>query len=145
MRWMTFVILTSSVFCGVFNETAFAADEDWRIQRLNERYEDFFSHRKWEKEFEKMREAAYRDVLVQREKWDKQMDIDREQFIKNRPPPPNLDAAYREWAEQQRKYAKEYEHWQQQYVDLKDRIERLEKTAKKIPENVEYDLDNRYQ
>ena len=142
---MTFVILTSSVFCGVCHSTAFASDEDWRIKRLNERYEDFFAHRRHEKEFEKMREKAYREVIALREKWDEQMDVARRNFIKNRPPPPNLDAAYREWAADEKKYQKEYDHWQQQYVDLKDRIERLEKTAKKIPENLEYDLDNRYQ
>ena len=92
-----------------------------------------------------MREKAYREVIALREKWDEQMDVARRNFIKNRPPPPNLDAAYREWAADEKKYQKEYDHWQQQYVDLKDRIERLEKTAKKIPENLEYDLDNRYQ
>jgi hypothetical protein len=121
-----------------------STDEDWRVRRLNERYDDFFAHAKREREFDKEREAGAGEVKKADTQWDREMAAAAREFIKNRPPPPNLDAAYHEWESEQKKYAQQHEADREQYVRVKDRIERLEKTSKKIPANLEYGLDNLY-
>lgn len=144
MRWLSLFTSVSLVICGVFSPQTRASDEDWRVKRLNERYDDFFARRKQIEEYDAKREAGAAEVEKENTKWDEKMDKAREQFIASRPPPPNLDAAYQEWAKEQEKFEREHEQARDSYVSVEKRVESLEKTAKKIPEDLEYDLDNTY-
>lgn len=144
MRGIGRLSLATLVFCGVFAPSAHAAEEDWRVQRLNARYEDFFARRKRAQEYDERREAGAGEVKTERQKWDQEMKKAREHFIATRPPPPNLDAAYLEWAKQKEKESQEHNQARKQYVDVQNRIEKLEESAKKIPEDLEYNLDNEY-
>jgi lipopolysaccharide biosynthesis regulator YciM len=120
---------------------AFALEEDWRVQRLNERFEDFYSRLRVEEEFAEKRQAAAKDVEKQRKDWNKEMEAARMDYIKNKPKPPDVGPAVKEWSEHEEKSVKEREIARRHYVDVKNHIEILERSAKKIDENKEYDLE----
>lgn|GEM_PF-6883907 len=144
MRGLALLASVSLVICGVFSPQVRASDEDWRVKRLNERYDDFFARRKQLDEFEARREAGATEVEKGNAKWDQQMNNAREKFVESRPPPPNLDAAYQQWADEQKKFEREHEQAREEYISVESRVQKLEKSAKKIPEDLEYDLDNTY-
>lgn len=144
MHTLAFFTLLAIGIGAVVSPQVRASDEDWRVKRLNERYDDFFARRKQLEEYEAKREAGASEVEKENAKWDEKMNKAREQFIASRPPPPNLDGAYQEWVKEQEKFQREHEQAREHYVSVEQRVENLEKSAKKIPEDLEYDLDNTY-
>jgi chromosome segregation ATPase len=136
MRWILLILV------GLAVESAIGAEEDWRVQRLNDRYNDFFQRRREEQAYDDHRQAAANEVKKERQQWDKEMAQAREEFIRSKPPPPNLEGAYKEWAAEKAKQEAEYKAARTEYTEIKNRVEKLEQTAKHIPGDVEYDLNN---
>ena len=121
---------------------AFASEEDWRVHRLNARYDDFFAREKQEEAYDERREAGAREVTRERQEWDKKMSIARLEFIRSKPPPPDLGPAYREWAAEVKKQNQQYEQSRLRYVETQNYIKKLEAKAKHIPGRLEYDLQD---
>jgi len=132
--WRFLLILTVSF-------PVFALEEDWRVQRLNERYDDFFAHLRAEEAYAQKRQAAGAEVEKERKVWAKEMDAARLAYIKAKKAPPDERPAYREWALEDQKWHSQQETARRHYVEIENRIERLKKSAKRIPEDREYDLD----
>ncbi len=120
--------------------TAFGLEEDWRVQLLNERYQDFFNRLKEKEAYDRVREAGAKDLVKERRDWSREMDVARRDYIRNRKAPPDDGPGFREWAAAQKQWLKEHDMARIHYVEIENRIHLLERSAKKIPENVEYDL-----
>lgn len=118
-----------------------ADEEDWRLNRLNERYEDFYAHRKSDATYDLVRKAGAQEVSQQRQKWDAEMSRARADFVRNRKPPPDAGPFLREWSAEHDRADREEEASRRQYVEVVNRIERLERKGKHIPGYVEYDLE----
>jgi hypothetical protein len=125
----------------LFGLPTFALDEDWRVQTLDMRYEDFFNRLKQEKVYDDHREAGAIEVHDQRESWEQQMNRAREAYSRERKAPPDMHKAFAEWSEAQEIWVRKREKAREEYVQVKNHILQLQEHAKKIPGNLEYDLD----
>ena len=125
----------------LLGHSAIALEEDWRVQVLNLQYDDFFNRLKQEKAYEDRRDAGVPELHMQQNQWDEQVEKARLVYIKNKKAPPDTTAPHREWLAEQNAWDSQKETARQHYVEVKHRIERLMAHAKKIPENLEYDLE----
>jgi hypothetical protein len=120
---------------------AFGSEEDWRLQRFNQRYEDFFARLKREQAFDERREAGAKVAKEQRLEWQNKMLAARNEYIRSRKAPPDMAPAYKQWALDQQRWATEHEIARKRYVEIENQIRDLEKRLKKSLENAEYELD----
>jgi hypothetical protein len=140
--WRFLVPFLAVIFVGSAASVSLAeSDEDWRIQRLNERYDDFFARRKADAAYNRERQVGSSEVKKERQKWDSEMNRARVDFIVHRPPPADLGPALTEWNKEHDRQEQEAQHAERRYSDFQHRLEMIEAKAKHIPDNVEYNLE----
>lgn len=112
------------------------------MQRLNERYSDFFARRHELQVYESKREAAGVEVTRVNTQEERAKKAEAQAYARRPKPPADTGPALRAWDVDNGKWARQREEARREYVEVQNHVRRMEKTAKKIPENLEYDLQN---
>lgn len=111
------------------------------VERINERYDDFFRRQHEIERRDVEREKDAQDIKKVRAQHDQEMEKAREQYVKSRKQTvvdPHLEQA---WNEEQKMWKKKNQEARNCYVRTRDEVETIEKKGRRIPENKEYDLD----
>jgi hypothetical protein len=112
------------------------------VERINERYDDFFRARKSREEREKRREAAKINVRERRLARQHKLELARREFVKNRHPKPD-DSHRQAWFDAQLKEReRKMEARRRCYVQNKNEAEQILKRGRAIPGLLEYDLED---
>lgn len=125
----------------IFGPFVWSSDEDWRVQLHNDRYEDFFKRHKEDEAYDERREAGAAEVTAERERWNKEQELARQSFVKDRKPPLDSTPAYKEWEQEITNWYERLALAEKRYSTVEREIKKLQDSAKKIPENVEYDIE----
>lgn len=131
------VLLFMTLVAGV----AKASEESWRLERMSERYEDFFKRLKDIESYNDHREAGAEEVVKERRAWVQKMETARQDYVNNKKAPPDQTAAHNAWLAEQEKWHKDHETGREQYVEVKNHVELIQRSSKRIPEDVEYDIE----
>lgn len=110
------------------------------LQDLNQRYEDFFVHESEEQRWQRQFRVGAEEVKRERKQQIEVDESDRLEFIRNRKAEPSKTPLFRQWQSEQRMQAAEYEANRKQYVSTKGELNKIEQSARKIPEEKEYRL-----
>lgn len=110
------------------------------LERLNQKYQDYFTHQQKEKRFETQRRAGAKQAKAERAREEQAYERARKQFIKQRKAEPDPTPLRRAWEAEQRREAREYERARKAYRLKRQRIEKVEKSARQIPEEIESGL-----
>jgi DNA repair exonuclease SbcCD ATPase subunit len=112
------------------------------VERLNQRYDDFFHRRqRLEQEYQE-RLAGAAEVARQRAALAEQHAKARADYVhthKVEKPDPRLET---HWLEEQKVLRQQEELTRQRYVDDRDAILKAEKRGRRIPPMLEFDLDD---
>ena len=119
-----------------------AAEEKQMVERINDRYDDFF-RRQHEIEAEReMRGREAGEIKKVRAKIREEHENARREYVKNRPPKRKEDPKLeQEWLEQERAWKEQNKMARNCLVRSKDELKAIEKKGRQIPEMKEYDLD----
>jgi hypothetical protein len=112
------------------------------VERINQRYDDFYRYRHDLEVRDEERRKGVADVHAKREIHEKEMERalrDYEVHVRPRPDTSKLEAAY--LAEQKQRDAR-LEAARECYVQQKEHALRLESHGRRIPEKLEYDIED---
>lgn len=112
-----------------------------KVERLNERYDDFFRYQRAKEEHEAKLERGVPEVKAMREIHEKELERAREAYVAKPKDPEREERLRLEWEKRQK--LREAEHVEARRCELLSRheAESAEKRGRKIPEMKEYDLD----
>jgi hypothetical protein len=133
-------------FSAVAEPNGITNDPEYKqmVERLNQRYQDYFIHEKDARRFETQREKGVAEVKKERTQEEKLQEKARLAYIQARRKTPDPTPNRLKWEGDQRREAKAAEREREAYVQKKSRISRLEKTARQIPVEVESGLIPNY-
>ncbi len=136
-----FVVL-ASFDASAQKNAAFREDNEYRLmlQRLTERYQDYFIHQTDQKRFEAQRIKGAEALKKKREQEIKAAEQSRQAYIKNRKAIPDDTPLRLKWENEQRQAAAELERNRTNYVLKKERTQKVERSARQIPPEVESGL-----
>ncbi|MCB0341127.1 MAG: hypothetical protein H6626_05440 [Pseudobdellovibrionaceae bacterium] len=109
-----------------------------QIRDLDDRYGDFYQRQMDLKRQRFELQQAADEQRRWREKLEKERDEARRQFVR---PKPVIQSA-KEFEQKKLQQEKEFEKARKQYVKNRDYVEKLKRTAKRIPEDAEVGLDS---
>lgn len=120
-----------------------ATDQETRqmVERINERYDDFYRRQREDEELAIKRDQAAKDINAIRLEQQKAMEKARETYVKERKleaPNPQWE---QEWNQQQQAWKEQNKMAGQRYVRERDFVESIERKGRMIPQMKEYDLD----
>lgn len=130
---------TATPVCG--DETSHA-EEKRRVERLNERYDDFYKRRSEMEANEELRERNADEIKKLRAQYAEGHEKARQEFVKNRKPKEKEDPRLeQEWLEQEQARKEMNKMARNCFVRSKEDLKAIEKKGRRIPEMKEYDLD----
>lgn len=124
--------------CG--DETS-AKEEKRMVERINDRYDDFFKRQHEIEAKQEMREKDSGDIKKFRAQQKETNEQARQEFVKNRKPrvvDPKLEE---HWLEQDKAWKEQNKVARNCYVRSKEAVKNVEKKGRRIPEMKEYGLD----
>lgn len=114
-----------------------------RLKYLNDRYAGFLKYMQEKQERDKDRQQADEAQRELRRAREKEREQAREEYVASRRSQKELQKrkqSRQEWLQEQIKFHQQQETERQEYVARRKVLERIEKQAKKIPEDVEVGL-----
>jgi len=111
------------------------------VDRINQRYDDFFRVQREREEREEQREAARGDIRKAERERQARLEEARQEYIRNRRPKPDTRAAELEWEQQQKEKAKVNEASRHCYVQNRAKGEAILKRGRAIPGMKEFDIE----
>lgn len=117
------------------------SDPEYRemLKDLNKRYEGFFVHEQNEKRWNSKRKSGIPRATQLRNIYKSQREKARKNFV--RKPPKNQEPARLRWEAQQKKIKLGREKLRQDFSKKRSEIEKVQSSARKIPENKEVGLE----
>lgn len=112
------------------------------VQQLKRRYDNFFERLKNEESRERLRLSGTKEIEAHRQMDRELKERARKKFISERKPHPDTTRAYQLQLEQEARDRKAYLERQKAYSKMMAEIEHLKNTAKKIPDVLEYQLQD---
>lgn len=121
-----------------------ATEEDVQpmVERINQRYDDFFRHQAKMEEEAEQREHKSEDVKRIRAEQRKQLEEARREYVKSHHKSGQDPHWEQEWNEQQKEIVEKQKLFRRRYVQRKQELEQAERHGRLIPENKEYDLED---
>lgn len=123
-------------------KSSISQDPEYRkmLEQLNRSYEGFFIHENEAKRWDRIRRSGASESKKKREKYEKEREKIRKGFV--RKPPPDMEPARLKWEAKQAKEEKERDKIRERYVKKRTEIEKVRESARKIPENKEFGLED---
>lgn len=118
-----------------------AAPKEGEVEKINERYEDFFRYRRYlEERLEKLEEGQGDRQAMLREHA-RRLEAARKMFVESEQAKPSDEPLRVKWEAEQRARELEREKLRLKHVAERDQLEAYRLRGRKIPEMKEYGLD----
>lgn len=134
--------LLSGISAGASQCEVDNADAKRTVERINERYDDFFRVQKAREEREKRMESSKENLREKRLARERELEIARLEFVKNRRPKPDDSHLQAQFEAQMKARNQKIEAMRQCYVRNKNAAEQILKRGRAIPGLIEYDLED---
>ena len=112
------------------------------IQRLNERYDDFFKHQREQEEWDQRRDVGREKIKEVREAHKEQLERAREEYVQSRRAKPDDKAAYQKWLANEAAWKEKLDVARRKLVEKRNTVEDLRRRGRSIPPLKEYDLED---
>lgn len=112
------------------------------VERINQRYDDFFRRQRLLQEIDATREREAELIKLQRQKERQANELARQEYVKSRKkviPDPRWE---REWEEQQKAWIEQIKLAGRRYSQKKQYLEDVESKGRRIPGKIEYQIED---
>jgi hypothetical protein len=133
------VSLLRPLQCGA---EATDSDERAMVERINERYDDFFRRQSELDELNAKREREAQEIKKVRSEHEKEVEEARRLYVLSRRKAVEDPRLEQQWEEQQKQAKQEMDQDRRRYVKEKKTVEDIVRRGRHIDENKEYDIED---
>ena len=110
------------------------------VGNINQRYDDFFRRLREVDEREQMRESEASEIKRLRQQHAEQVEAARSDYVKSRKKQVIDPKLEQDWNHQEEQWVEQNKMARHRFVMKKQELENVLKRGRRIPENLEYDL-----
>ncbi len=140
-HWLLIALLNPFTATALVCDTAETERAHREVERINQRYEDFFRYQRQLEEHTREVEAGAPQVKIQQEIREKELERARRQYRSVPKDYAREEALRIEWEKSQKDRVKQIELARLCEVQQRDAAEQILKKGRKIPELKEFDLE----
>lgn len=111
------------------------------VERINQRYDDFFRRQRELDETDQRRERDSQEIKATRLDHSRQVELTRQEYVKNRKitvVDPRLE---RDWLAEDKAWKDQIKNSRRCYAERKRALEAIERRGRRIPGNLEFGLE----
>lgn len=140
--WVRFFLLIFSFCPSFWSVVVLAETKSQLVEQLNRRYDNFFERLNEENRLNQIRMSGAKEIDEARVMDRELKERARKKFISERKPPPDTTEAFKRRLAEEERERKAYLERQKAYSKMMTEVERIKNTAKKIPDVLEYQLQD---
>lgn len=125
----------------LFPLNSLMADVPGEIERINQRYDDFWRQRKAREERAEKSQVSNDDRKKAEKARVQKLEEERQKYVKERKARPSLEHLRPQYEAQLKEQQEKNELLRRRYVEQRDETEQYLKKGRRIPEMKEYDLE----
>jgi hypothetical protein len=139
--WVYFSLMLSLLIPHHCGAEATDDDQSPMVERINQRYDDFFRRQRAMEEEERQRDKKANEIKRVREEHEKRIEEARREYVKSRRKVVEDPRLEQQWLEHEKDVKQQNDQFRKRYVKRRDAVEAIRRKGRRIPEMKEYDLE----
>jgi cupin superfamily acireductone dioxygenase involved in methionine salvage len=135
------LLMFSSLMCGAEATQQNVLSVQDMVERINQRYDDFFRyHRGMEERAKRFEHGRGERKAAEKAHYDS-LERARQRYVETKKPRNSDEPLRIQWEKEEKERKEKFEMYRQRHVRTRDEVERYLLKGRKIPELKEYDLE----